>query len=272
MIKTVRFHRVYLLALFGAALLSGVLGAFALRYNYDFRLGVYETGVFSVAAPIVAAMGALAAILYPLIRFRGQNPDAAYHISPLNDFAALFAFSAIALSLVYSLIVYGYQGTVIYRIKLILTLPAALFFLTLFLLRRMESKVVTLLCGLCIVWMTFSGFYAYFDPRFTMVSPHYTIPQLAVTSTLLLLVFESRVALERGGFRSLLFSASLCGVLSVSIGVSYLLAYLLNFNRDGLTPVDALVFLSMGLYGFARALCLSPVPKKNPTTEESSLS
>lgn len=272
MIKTVRFHRTYLASLFGVALVSGVLGAFALGYNFDFRLGVYDTGAFSVLSPLFAVLGALASLLYPLIRFRGQKLDAAYRISPLNDFAALFAFSMVCLSFVYAMCTTGFVGGMIYRVKLVMTLPAALFFLALFLFRRADSKIVTLLCGACIVWVAFVGFYAYFDPRFTLVSPHASTPQFAVSSMLLLLVSESRVALERGGFRFVLFSASLCGVLSVSVGVSYLLAYLLNFNRTGLSPIDALIILAMGLYGLARAFCLSPVPQKNPDPKESSLS
>ncbi|MBO5109623.1 MAG: hypothetical protein J6D21_02795 [Clostridia bacterium] len=246
-------NKLWLAGVSAAACIAAILGGLSLGYAFDFSIGHFDTrSPLWILTLVIGWAAALGALLYPILALRRDNYAPDYKISPLLDFASLFAAFALVLDAVMTFLANRTAMDKVLYVRLLLTLIAAGFFVMLFLCRGEKSPLLSILGGGATLWATVEAFCAYFNDSVTLVSPFRYFPSIATVTLAYLLFCEVKHSYKEAKPLLLILFGAVSGALCLSVGGATVIAYLFNLNREAIFVTDGLWMVALGIYGLGR--------------------
>lgn len=279
------------IALWGSILLLAALSAAQLCFylsGYEFDADLYAPGPLPVVTAILWIAAAVGAFVLSVF-LPGKEPCKEFRIppTPFNDFACLLCSASLvgtaAFPLLWKNIGSDPLGNLLASsassdstartmllLTLVLAIPAAIYFIVRFAYRKSSAPCA---CAV-LLWTAFSALRIYFDMRYLLMSPRRILHLVALTSVILFLIAELRLARGIATHRFYAVCASITLVLAGCDAVTNLILVAMGWVQPGSELFTYCFLFSIALYAISRlaALCkdTAPTPKiAAPSSAES---
>lgn len=269
----------FLFVLIAAVVSAGARCAMTLLY-LDESYGVYQAGIiFPTLTHILTFVLCAAAAVIGLL----LSKDLPCPVMPEPGSGVVFASSVTAfliaassLYTVYNIITGVLTAEKLTIAKLIVSVPAIIFFLALMRPQTRKSPVFAFMSFFPTVWFALAIVEVYFDRTLLITSPAKTFRQLAILSIMLFLLNESRAIIGRQNGILYLVTSGVAPIIVITSSLPALIfseKLMIGQSDDFLcyaVELAAAVFILARGFSFAKSPSTLPKPEKKPKEDKKS--
>lgn len=257
-----RTRRFFLIGTAALTLSATLLRTLALTLSANPASGYFLPGaVLPLLYQVVTAIGAIALVLFPVFALKGHLPVAR---APRTRYQALAAAPVALLLFINFIVGCTLSGTALPTLILVIglvALLAAVLYFILQLLPRVANESLSAVMGcLSILALACLIAFTYFDVATPMNAPQKTDLHMALLAVMLYLLYELRADAGIPLPRMLRLTAGLAFFLSVTVGLSHLIATLAGLYAPSVYLAQAMLLLTLAAYIGVRTVADAALP------------
>lgn len=257
----------YILTAVLAFLLAGIRIAMTVLY-LDANYGLYPSGNL---LPTLSHLLTLAVLLAAAAFGLALSKKYAWPVSPKVGsttafFSCLTAFmiAAVTLLSLYNIFAAGAEADKFSIIRIIVSIPTAIFFLALIKPERKSTPALAIMSFFPIAWFADNLLESYFDTSLLITSPAKTFRELSLLAVMLYLLCESRFLIDRSSGKLFFIMSSIAPIIMITSSLPALVLPKMLLIGDSDSFLCYAVEFASALFILSRGFAFAASPKALP--------